>query len=166
MLHTNHRIGSNLVTQKAEKISDAAHLMRFVPYKQQVRDAETDAFKGIVNTAFSIRPEDKGGLSLTWVEHYGPKSIATYEVAATAFRESLPSKKLGAKSYFAIGNVGETRQVCKDHGKQVRLVPAPDGPNTGHIELHRFSDEDRSLLDALAIDVFCEHVAVASLTLP
>lgn len=139
--------------------------MRHVPYGQQVRDPDDDSFKGIVATAFSIRPSDEGGLSLTWVEHYGPKSLPTYSNAASKFRESLISKKLGTKAYFAIGEAGATRKTAATYGKQIRLVHAPDGPNTGHVELRRFTDEDRRLLDALALDVFSEHVAVADLTL-
>ena len=137
--------------------------MRYVPYGQQVRDAEDGSFKGIVGTAFSVRPSDNGGLSLTWVEHYGVKCIGTYAVAASKFRDSFG--KLGAKACFAIGTAGATRQTSAIHGKQIRLVHAPDGPNSGHVELRRFSDEDRALLDALALDVFAEHVTVADLTL-
>lgn len=140
--------------------------MRFVPYKQQVRDAETDEFLGIANTAFRMRPDDEGGLSLTSVEHYGAKSQKVIETAATAFRGSLPSQKLGAKSYFAVGSVGETKSVSLAHGKKVRFVAAPDGPNTGHVELRQFTDEDRTLLDALALDVYTEHLAVAGMDLP
>jgi hypothetical protein len=139
--------------------------MRFVPYKQQLRDPETDEFKGIVNTAFAIRPTDKGGLSLTWVEHYGAKSAATYNIAASAFRDSLESKKLPIKAYFAVGQAGGARATSASHGKKIRLVHAPDGPNTGHVELRRFTDEDRQLLDTLAREVFTEHVAVIGLTL-
>ena len=146
-------------------IPDSNHLMRFVPYTQQVRDPETDEFKGIANEAFRIRAHDRGGLSLTLVEHYGSKSVQTYTIAATRFRDSLPSKKVGPKSYFAVGQAGKTRATAKAHGKVVRLVHAPDGSNTGHVELHRFTDEDRMLLDALVIDVFREHVAVADLKL-
>lgn len=139
--------------------------MRFVPYKQQLRDPDTDQFKGIVNTAFSIRPSDKGGLSLTWVEHYGTKSVDTYGIAASAFRDSLVSKILPTKAYFAIGGVGPTRATAANYGKHIRLVHAPDGPNTGHVEVRRFTDEDRRLLDALALDVYTEHVAVKDLAL-
>jgi hypothetical protein len=148
-----------------EKVPDGHHLMRHVPYQQQVRDADDDSFIGIVGSAFSIRPVDQGGLSLTWVEHYGLKSLATYNCAASKFRDSLPSKKLGAKSYFAIGQAGATRETAAAYGKKVRLVQAPDGPNTGHVELRQFTDEDRRLLDALALDVFGEHVAVSDLSL-
>lgn len=139
--------------------------MRFVPRGQQVRDPDDNSFKGIVGTAFSIRPCDNGGLSLTWVEHYGLKSIATYSIAASKFRDSLRSQKLGSQAYFAIGQAGATRSTAARCGKQIRLVHAPDGPNTGHVELRRFTDEDRGLLDALALDVFTEHVAAADLQL-
>lgn len=148
-----------------EKVPDADHLMRFVPRGQQVRHPSDNSFMGIVGTAFSLRPEDKGALSLTWVEHYGDKSPATYSVAASKFRESLQSKRLGAQAYFAIGRAGATRQTAATHGKQIRIVHAPDGPNTGHVELRRFTDEDRTLLDALALEVFTEHVAVTDLTI-
>ena len=146
-------------------VPDSDHLMRLVPYGQQLRDPDDESFKGILGTAFSIRPSDKGGLSVTWVEHYGPRSLTTYSCAASKFRDSLQSKKLGSKAYFAIGQAGIIRQTATTYGKHIRLVHAPDGRNTGHVELRRFTDEDRRLLDALAIDVFTEHVAVAALAL-
>jgi hypothetical protein len=148
-----------------EKVPDSDHLMRFVPRGQQVRDPEDNSFKGIIGTAFSVRPSDKGGLSLTWVEHFGPKSMTTYGVAASKFRDSLPSGKLGNQGYFAIGLAGATRKTASIYGKQIRIVHAPDGSNTGHVELRRFVDEDRRLLDAFALEVFVEHVAVTDLTL-
>ncbi len=147
------------------KVPDGDHLMRHVPYSQQIRDPDDDSFRGIVAIAFSIRPTDEGGLSLTWVEHYGPKSLATYSYAASKFRDSLQSKRLGGKAFFAIGQAGVTRKTAAIYGKKIRLVHAPDGSNTGHVEVRRFSDEDRSLLDALALDVFTDHVAVAELNL-
>ena len=154
--------GSHLASRN---VPDSDHLMRFVPYKEQLRDPDNDSFKGIVETAFSIRQNDDGGLSLTWVEHYGPKNQQTYQVAAARFRDSLVSRKLGGKSCFAIGQAGETRKTCSEFGKRIRLVHAPNEPNAGHVELRRFSDDDRRLLDALAIDVFREHVLTASLNL-
>lgn len=145
------------------EVPDEEHLMRYVPRPQQRRDIETDEFLGILNTAFSIREEDKGGLSVTWVEHYGPNCAATIALGGAAFRDSLPSKKLSKFAYFAIGNAGATRKAGKEYGKKLRLIPAPDGPNTGHVEIHRFNDEDRRLLDALAMEVFVEHVSVVSM---
>ena len=146
-------------------IPDDAHLLRFVPFKEQERDPETGEFRGILGTAFSIRETDHGGLSVTWVEHYGPHGTSGVEIAASAFRDSLLSKKIGGKAYFAAGLAGKTRETATQHNKTIRIVHAPDGPNTGHVELRRFSDDDRRLLDALAMEVFAEHFAVADLQL-
>lgn len=140
--------------------------MRFVPYKQQVRDPDSDAFLGVLNIAFRLRESDQGGMSLTWVEHYGEKSTVTYGVAAAHFRDSLSSKKLPTKGAFAVGQAGASRETAKAHGKQIRLVHAPHGTNTGHVEMRRFTDDDLLLLDALALDVFTEHVLVAGLNIP
>jgi hypothetical protein len=147
------------------KVPESDHLMRFVPKARQHRDPDTDEFKGILGVAFHIWPKDDGGLSTTWVEHYGAKSQSTYGEAASKFRDSLPSKKIGKQSYFAIGQVGNAKAACLTRGKKIRIVHAPDGPNTGHVELRQFSDEDQELLEILAEEVFSEHVAVASLVL-
>ncbi|MFA6118063.1 MAG: hypothetical protein WC729_29020 [Sphingomonas sp.] len=140
--------------------------MRYVPYGRQIRDPDTDQFQGISLTAFELRDDDKGGMSVTWVEHYGPKQGTTYDAAAACFRDSLDKKKLAPKAAFAIGNAGATRAVAKEHKKQIRLVHAPDGTNTGHVEIRKFSDEDYALLEALARDVFTEHVLVAKMAPP
>lgn len=137
--------------------------MRYVPYGQQWRDPESDEFLGILETAFRVRPSDDGGLSLTWVEHYGPKGPPTFRIAASHFRDS--GMNVGAKGAFAIGQAGQVRSVSLGYGKHVRIVHAPDGPNTGHVELHRFTDDDLRLLDALARDVFAEHILVAGMNL-
>lgn len=139
--------------------------MRFAPMGRQLRDPETNEFKGILGIAFHVWPKDRGGLSTTWVEHYGLKCHATYGLAASKFRDSLKSRKLPIQGYFAIGQAGQAKEVSMGLGKKIRLVHAPDGPNTGHVELRSFSDEDQELLDILADEVFTEHVAVASLDL-
>jgi hypothetical protein len=78
---------------------------------------------------------------------------------------ALNQKKLGAQGCFAVGNAGQTKAACLARDKKIRLVHAPDGPNTGHVEIRQFSDEDQQLLEILADEVFTEHVFVASLTL-
>jgi hypothetical protein len=147
------------------KVADADHLMRFVPKGRQHRDAVTDEFKGILGIAFHIWPKDDGGLSTTWVEHYGPKSLATYSVAASKFRDTLLKKKLPVQGCFAVGNAGQTKAACLARDKKIRFVHAPDGPNTGHVEIRQFSDEDQQLLEILADEIFTDHVFVASLNL-
>lgn len=143
-----------------DRVPDDAHLMRFVPYAQQIRDPDSNEFLGIASTAFALRDSDKGGLSVTWIEHYGRKCLASVGIAASAFRDSLRSKKLGAQSYFVVGTAAETRVKAAEHGKQIRIVHAPDGPNTGHVEIRKFTDEDSSLLEAFAVEVYAEHIPV------
>ena len=139
--------------------------MRYVPYGQQIRDAESESFLGISGKAFVIRASDDGGLSVTWIEHYGEKTSKTIGIAADRFRDSLEKKKLAPKACFAIGIAGQTKAIASQYGKKVRLVHSPDGLNTGHVEVRRFSDEDRALLEAL-VDVFDEHVMISNLELP
>ncbi len=146
-------------------VPDADHLMRFVPYKLQIRDPETDEFKGIANLAFALRPEDDGGLSTQWVEHYGGRSLPSYSAAAIQYRDNLQSKSIGGKGYFAVGNVSLAKQVADTYNKQIRVVHEPDGSNEGHALIRRFTDEDRALLDALALEVFREHIWVGDLDL-
>lgn len=138
--------------------------MLYVPAGRLAHDVDLDTYV-LTSAAFELREDDDGGLSTTWVEHYGPRSIATYGKAASAFRASLPTKRIGAKAIFAIGNAGSARRACASYGKNIRVVPAPEGPNTGHVEIRRFSDDDQRLLDMLANDVFKEHVKVAVLEL-
>jgi hypothetical protein len=145
------------------EVPDPDHLMRYVPRSRQLRDRETDAFRGVLGSAFNIRDEDKGGLSVTWIEHYGLKSEDTIRLAGTCYRDSLPSRKLNRSACFSIGNADAIREAGMARGKRLRLIPAPDGPNSGHVEIHRFNDQDKELLDALAMDVFVEHVPVAQL---
>ncbi len=152
-----------MATPKGE-VPNEDHVMRYVPLMRLAHDEEADMYT-LTWTAFELRETDKGGLSTTWVEHYGLKSTATYGKAASAYRASLSSKKLGAKAIFAVGNAGSMRRACTAYGKNIRMVSAPDGPNTGHVEIRRFTDDDQRLLDMLASDVFTEHVRVSSLTL-
>jgi hypothetical protein len=146
-------------------IPDCDHLMRLVPHKQQIRDPDTDVFIGIVNTAFSLRTSDKGGLSTQWVEYFGEKSLPTYSSAAERYRDNLPSKRIGSLAYFAIGNVGMVKLAASEAKKRIRVVHEPDGTNEGHAVIRRFTDDDRALLDVLAIEVFAEHVWVGDLDL-
>lgn len=147
-------------------IPETDHLMRLVPYGQQIRNPETDEFLGLQPQAFKIRETDDGGLSVTWVEHYGEKCQQTYETAAVAFRGNLEKPHIPKKAYFAVGQAGKIKAKSLGYNKKIRIVHDPDGSNTGHALIRRFSDEDRRLLDALATEVFMEHVAVIDLNLP
>jgi hypothetical protein len=145
------------------KIPDLDHVMRFVPKQLQIRDSETDEFLGIVADAFRLRAEDDGGLSVTWIEHYGPKSNETYVIAANGFRESRRTKTISKSAYFVVGNIGNAKSVALRYGKKIRVLHDPVEGNSGHAEMRRFTNEDLQLLEALNMEVFVEHVAVSTL---
>ena len=83
-----------------------------------------------------------------------------------AYRESLTSKKLGPQGLFALAPVGAVIAKADEYRKSVRVVHAPVPGNEGHAEVRHFTDEDISLLDSLARDVFVEVHFVRDLGLP
>ena len=140
--------------------------MRFVPKNKQRRHPDTDAYQGLSPAAFALRAEDKGGLSVTWLEYFGPASPANVVAGALAYRESLQSKKLGAEGLFAAAPVAAITNMGKTYGKALRVVHAPVPGNDGHAEVRHFTDDDLRLLDQLAADVFSQIHFVKALNLP
>lgn len=153
-----------MVARKALPGDD--HVMRFVPKVRQQRDADTDDFLGITPQAMALRDEDKGGLSVTWIEYFGDYGKAAKQSAAIAFRESLESKQIGSEAVFATAQVKSIINAGQAYNKRIRVVHDPVQGNPGHAEIRHFTDEDIRLLDHLAMDVFCEMDKVADLNLP
>jgi len=140
--------------------------MRYVPYVRQHRDPETDAYLGLTPQAMELREEDKGGLSVTWVEYYGSYGIPAKRDAAIAFREALATKHIGSKAVFATAQVQSIVDASSNYRKSIRVVHDPVTGNPGHAEVRHFTDDDLGLLDHLAADVFTEIDKIADLKLP
>jgi hypothetical protein len=141
------------------------HVSRFVPYNRQHRDAETDEFLGITPGAMELSAEDKGGLSVTWIEHFGAFGRDAKRAAAAAYRESLRSKHIGPKGVFAAAQVNAVLEAGRSFEKQLRVVHDPVLGNPGHSEVRHFTDEDLAILDRLA-EVFSDFDIVSGLRLP
>jgi glucokinase len=110
--------------------------------------------------------KDKGGMSVTWIEHFGAFGMAAKRQGAIAFRESQQSRKLGATAVFATAQVQKILDAGTGFSKQLRVVYDPVPGNSGHAEIRHFEDDDLQLLDLLASDVFSDIDHVASLRLP
>ncbi len=147
-------------------IPDDHHVARFVPKNKQKRHPDTDEFQGLSGAAFALRADDKGGLSVTWVEFFGGLDAATVKNAAIAYRESLPSKNIAASAAFAIASGNAIKSSALRYKKRVRIVHDPVIGNDGHAEIRHFTDEDHELLDVLASDVFLDIHMVAGMNLP
>jgi hypothetical protein len=142
------------------------HVMRFVPKGRQHRDPDTDEFLGITPQSMELRDEDRGGLSVTWVEYFGKYSRIAKQNAAIAFRESLQTKRIGAEAVFATAKVQEIIDAGRKFSKSVRVVHDPVLGNPGHSEVRHFTNDDLTILDYLATDIFNEFDKVIDLELP
>lgn len=147
-------------------LPDADHVMRFAPLSRQLIDGDTGASIGIAPTAFAIRAADKGGLSVTWIEHFGKDGRNSRAAAAAAYRESLPSKKLPAKGAFAWAEIEAIKNAGVPYRKRIRVVHDPVEGNPGHAEVRHFDDDDLELLELLATDVFIDWEFVANMSVP
>lgn len=146
-------------------LSDEHHVLRYISATKRFVD-EHGTRLGPGPASFVLREDDKGGLSVTEVEYYGPMSSASRRVAATAYRESLESKKIGAQAIFAWARVEKIRDASLSFNKKVRIVHDPVTGNPGHAEVRHFSDEDLELLEHFSSDVFKEYEIVADMNLP
>lgn len=152
-----------MVARKA--ISEYYHVMRHIPAtKRWVNEAGER--EGPSPAGFALRPDDKGGLSVTEVEFFGTSSPAARREAASAYRNSLLSKKLGSQSIFAWAKVANIRQAAAVYNKQIRVVHDPVPGNPGHAEIRHFTDDDLDLLDHFAMEVFIKYEVVANMQIP
>jgi hypothetical protein len=147
-------------------LPNSDHVMRFVPKGRQHRDPDTDEFIGLIPQAMQLRENDKGGLSVTWVEHFGAYGLAAKREAAIAYRETLRTRHIGREAVFASAQVQAIVDAGLRYSKGLVIVHDPVPGNPGHAEIRRFTDDDLTLLDLLATEIFTEIDKVADLNLP
>lgn len=147
-------------------IPDDDHVSRFVPKNRQDRDPETDEFRGLTIAACQLRTTDNGGLSVTWIEHFGPYGQQAKRDAAVAYRASLSSGKLPPQAAFAYAEVSRIKAAARQFDKAVRVVWDPVEGNPGHAEVRHFADDDLRLLDLLSTETFIDPDFVREMNLP
>lgn len=152
-----------MVARKA--LNDEHHVMRFIPASKQFV-AEDGTQLGPALAGFTLREEDEGGLSVTEVEYFGEMSVEARRAAAVAHRESLTSKKVGAKAIYAWAQVGQIRKAGEAYDKKIRVVTDPVPGNDAHAQVRHFTDDDLDLLDHFATKVFVAYEVVADMELP
>lgn len=152
-----------MVARKA--LSDHHHVMRYVPAGRRFVDADGNRL-GPGAGAFALRADDKGGLSVTEIEIFGPMGAEARSAAAVAYRSTLPSKRVGAEAIFAWASVESVKDAGGQYGKQLRVVHDPVVGNDGHAEIRHFTDEDLDLLEFFSGSVFSSYSTVASMCLP
>jgi hypothetical protein len=141
-------------------IPDADHVLRHVPKRAIEWDPDDlDRAVGVLYLAFELRPGENS-LSCGWVEHPAHKGGFDEKVKATklAFQSAL---KLRKSHRFALGNVGNIKKACLDHGVKVRVLHEPEPDFDCHASIRQFQDHNRALLDLLASEAWAEMLEIA-----
>jgi hypothetical protein len=135
--------------------------MRYVPWTKLRRDGDdNDKVLGFLPQAFQLKPDEEY-LSVSWVEFYGDPTMNVRD-AIWAKRKVI---KAGAKSAFAIGNVGTIKETCLIREAKVRIVHEPEDDEPAHSAIRRLPREDLALLAALAEEAFSEMIPNADIPL-
>jgi hypothetical protein len=140
---------------KGKNLPDEDHVIRYVPWGRLRRDEDENVL-GFLPQAFQLRQEEDY-LSVNWLQYYDGDPETQIRLSVWAMRDSF-EKPLGAKSAFAIGNVGEVKKTSEAFGSRVRVVREPEPRNPGHSAILQLPRDDLSLLEALAADAFTELV--------
>ena len=140
---------------KGQNLPDEDHIIRYVPWGRLRKD-EYDNVIGFLPQAFEQR-DGETYLSVNWLEYHDGDREGQIRLSVWAMRGSF-DRPLGAKSAFAIGNVGKVKQTCQTAGRRVRIVHQPEPDNLGHAAIRQLARDDINLLDALAADAFVDSV--------
>ena len=127
--------------------------MRHVPWSKLRKD-ENDNVLGLLPQAFQLRPQETS-LSLNWLEFFEGNHSARTEKAV---RELRKVKHIGQRSVFAIGKVGGVKEICKQNGREIKIVYAPTTGIPSHAEIRNLPRDDLVTLDAIATQGFLECV--------
>lgn len=146
-------------------LPDEHHVMRYMSASKRFVD-ENGQRLGPSAAGFKLRADDKGGLSVTEIEHFGAFDLASIRDGAVAFRESQEKKQLGKNAIFAWAKIADAKSAAYSYSKKIRVVHDPVAGNPGHAEIRQFDDDDLDLLDYFSSGVFTKYQTVGDLDLP
>jgi len=141
------------VISRGSNLPDEDHVMRYVPWSRLRKDEDENVI-GILPQAFALKEEEQT-LSLNWLEYFSGDRDQRIRDSVSMFRRGM---RVGAKSGYGVGNVGQIKEVCESYGARVRIVYEPEADNLSHSEIRRLPRDDLSLLDALAAQAFVDLV--------
>lgn len=139
---------------KGDNLPPEHHVVRLVAFSRLRKDEHSNPI-GLNYEAF-LRREIDDGLSVTWLEYFAGDKPAQTVAAIQAIRAS--AIKPGAKSGFAIGNVGAIAAACKERQHKIRIIHSPEDDNKAHAEIRQLPRDDIVLLEQLASSTWSELV--------
>lgn len=141
-------------------IPDQDHVLRHVPYKKLLKDADGNVY-GLLPQAFELREKDKNKLSVNWVEYFKRDTHDKNVVSAILSLRDSKNRPIKASSTcaYAIGNVKTIKDTCRKHtSEKVDVVFSGYAGNESHSSIIRLPDNHERLKMELAEDVFTEIV--------
>lgn len=150
------------MVRKKKIIPDEDHVVRYVPYSRQARDADDNLVgNGLLWSALQQR-ETEASVSVNWLEYHDPAGELSKAERLKLVRDDLAAVyPIRPKGLMAIGNVGEIKSVCADAKSPVRVTHEPSGKNLSHAGIRRLPTEQDDLLETLAVEVFADTVLAA-----
>jgi hypothetical protein len=130
-------------------LPDEDHVARHVPSQLTTRD-DNDNVIGCFPHAFELRPGEKY-LSASWLEFFAgsiSQCIAAVAASIAATRAVRP------RHAFAVGKVGEIKNVCNDRGLRVRIIHEPAEVNPAYTAIRGYRSDELQLLELLAHEVW------------
>lgn len=138
----------------SRSVPNSDHILRYVPWKQLIKDDDERTVIGVFPQAFELRDGEEY-LSVTWVEYFTAPTICDrLQVAVQTFRQTM---KAGVQSRYLMGNVGVVHGVCENNDSRVRILHEPD-KNPGHAAIRRLPKDDLKLMTHLATAAFTAYV--------
>ena len=140
------------------KLSRDQNITRYAAYKKQLRD-ENDQPVGVLPQAFTMRPIDKGKLSVNWVEYHDGEYEDQLKSVVADFRTKRDTRPSGI---FVIANVGVLMDECGELKANRVKVIGPDGKKKGlnpsHASINDLPENDAEIMQCLAAKVFVSFI--------
>lgn len=134
-------------------LPDYDHVIRFVPPSRLLRDEEGKVI-GLLPQAFKMRPEDKGALSVNWLEYFKHQdNTKNIEKSVNHFRSQ---RQVNKNSVYAIGNIGEIKSICRQLpvGEKIKIIHAPSKNNGPHSKIKHIPENDSLIMSVLSESAF------------
>jgi len=144
---------------KGQNLPPEHHVVRVVPFGK-LRLDENNTVIGVNYTAFERRA-DEDGLSITWMEYFSGNRSEQIVATVRAIRAS--NFKPSPKSGFAIGQVQNIADACRERKHKIRIIHWPEDDNHAHAEIRQLPRDDLDLLELLASNTWSELVLNANI---
>lgn len=132
---------------KQSKIDDDHHVLRWIRARYLYRRNGDKKILGCTHDAFKYTTQDKGSLSVQWLEHFAGSKKDQTDQSVTAFCANFKGKV--EESAYSTLNVGDIKETCESHGAKIRIVREATKNNPAHSGIRQLPQNKEELFDDL-----------------